>query len=254
MKAIITAGGCPSPEDPLFEITQGQPKALVNIAGKPMIQWVLDALEESGVIDQLVIVGLKDDEEFDTSLPTTLLPNQGDMLSNITIGARAFKEYGPDEMVMIVSSDVPTITGQMIKWFAKELEQVDADAVYNIIEKDTMETRFPNANRTYLKLGQTAFCGGDVNAVRLSLMQKENPMWKKLIDARKNPIKQVTMIGLDTLFMLITKKLTLAKAEQLISKKLGLKGKALTCPYAELAMDVDKPGHFSLLEQDLIQA
>ena len=58
MDAIITAGGIPKPEDPLYPFTQGISKALLEIAGKPMIQWVLDALNEAATIDNIVIVGL----------------------------------------------------------------------------------------------------------------------------------------------------------------------------------------------------
>ena len=43
MDAIVIAGGIPQPEEPLYEYTQGIPKAMLNIAGKPMVQWVLDA-------------------------------------------------------------------------------------------------------------------------------------------------------------------------------------------------------------------
>ena len=47
MNAIVTAGGIPQPGEPLYEVTQGGPKALLDIAGKPMVQWVLDALSGS---------------------------------------------------------------------------------------------------------------------------------------------------------------------------------------------------------------
>ena len=40
MDAIVTAGGIPMPGEPLYEYTNGSPKALLDIAGKPMIQWV----------------------------------------------------------------------------------------------------------------------------------------------------------------------------------------------------------------------
>ena len=50
MDAIVIAGGVPKPEDPLYEYTQGQPKALLDIAGKSMVQWVLDALAEADSI------------------------------------------------------------------------------------------------------------------------------------------------------------------------------------------------------------
>jgi NDP-sugar pyrophosphorylase family protein len=42
MDAIITAGGIPQPGDPLYVYSNGDSKALIDIAGKPMIQkkWI----------------------------------------------------------------------------------------------------------------------------------------------------------------------------------------------------------------------
>ena len=56
MDAILLAGGVPTPESPLYPHTGGKPKAAVQIGGKSMIQWVLDALEKSPYADSTVIV------------------------------------------------------------------------------------------------------------------------------------------------------------------------------------------------------
>ena len=58
MDAVITAGGIPSEKDPLYPYTQGKPKAMVDIAGKPMIQWILDALGNSKDVEHVVLIGL----------------------------------------------------------------------------------------------------------------------------------------------------------------------------------------------------
>jgi NDP-sugar pyrophosphorylase family protein len=47
MDAVVTAGGIPQPEELLYPYTQGKPKAMLDIGGKPMVQWVLDALSGS---------------------------------------------------------------------------------------------------------------------------------------------------------------------------------------------------------------
>lgn len=47
MDAIVIAGGIPRPEDPLYAYSHGDSKALIDVAGKPMIQWVLDALGDA---------------------------------------------------------------------------------------------------------------------------------------------------------------------------------------------------------------
>ena len=44
MDAIVIAGGIPQPQDPLYTYSHGDSKALIDIAGKPMVQWVLDVL------------------------------------------------------------------------------------------------------------------------------------------------------------------------------------------------------------------
>ena len=58
MDAVILAGSVPRQEDPLYLYTQGQAKAMIEIAGKPMIQWVLDALGGVNDIDYVLVVGL----------------------------------------------------------------------------------------------------------------------------------------------------------------------------------------------------
>ena len=40
MDVIVTAGGIPRPNEPLYPYTQGESKALLEIAGKP-IWWIL---------------------------------------------------------------------------------------------------------------------------------------------------------------------------------------------------------------------
>ena len=58
MDAIVTAGGVPLPGDPLYVYSNGNSKALIDISGKPMVQWVLDALGESKKVDNVIVIGL----------------------------------------------------------------------------------------------------------------------------------------------------------------------------------------------------
>jgi NDP-sugar pyrophosphorylase family protein len=56
--AVIIAGGIPGPDEPLYPLTQGKPKALLPIGGKPMTQWVMDALNGSPLVRRVVVAGL----------------------------------------------------------------------------------------------------------------------------------------------------------------------------------------------------
>lgn len=90
LPAIVTAGGIPQAGEPLYPLSQGRAKALLPIAGKPMIQWVLEALESAEQISQIVVVGALLPEEMRISKVRATIPNQGDMLSNILSGMKRF--------------------------------------------------------------------------------------------------------------------------------------------------------------------
>ena len=253
MEAIVTAGGIPLPEEPLYPVTQGHPKALVDIAGKPMIQWVLDALTEAKSVDNVVLVGLTEKSGLTCGKKIYFVPNQGKMVENLQAAARKVQEINKKaKHVLMVSSDVPAITGEMVDWVANTALQTDEDIYYNVIPREVMEKRFPGSKRTFTRLEDMEVCGGDVNVGRLKLLLGEDTdLWEKITDARKSPIKQASLIGFDTLFLLLFRKLSLKKAEEKIMKRLDITGRAIVCPYAELGMDVDKIHQLEMLREDL---
>ena len=67
----------------------------------------------------------------------------------------------------------------------------------------------------------------------------------------QKPAQAGCLIGFDTLFLLLFRKLTLDKAVEKIMKRLNITGKAIVCPYAEVGMDVDKPHQLEIMRKDL---
>ncbi|PKN84908.1 MAG: hypothetical protein CVU46_12825 [Chloroflexi bacterium HGW-Chloroflexi-8] len=251
MDVILTAGGIPTPDDPLYVNTQGKPKAMLPIDGKPMIQWVLDCLAATKGIDQVVLVGL--DDQFTMSYPRKLtrLQAQGSMVSNMVTAAKYLLENDSSgAQTLIMASDIPAIKPHMLEWMIKEIENTDHDITYTVVTKSVMEGRYPESNRSYVKLKDAVVCGGDVNAINIKTVNYDNPIWRDLIDNRKNAFKQASLIGFDTLFLLFIRAFSLSQLEKRVSKRLGIKGRLIISPYAETAMDVDKPGQLSMIESD----
>ena len=54
MDCLVLAGGRPAPDHPLYAETRGAPKALIEVGGRPMIEWVLEALRGAASIDRPV--------------------------------------------------------------------------------------------------------------------------------------------------------------------------------------------------------
>lgn len=251
MNAIITAGGIPKPDDPLYGYTQGASKALLDIAGKPMAQWVLDALQKSSKIHKIVVIGLSESDGLETNDKVVYIPNQGKMLANIVAGFKKVKEMDPSsERIIIASSDIPGLTTEMVEWLIGEVEKDPSDIHYGVVKKEVMEKRYPDSRRTWSVLKDMEICGADISVAHYTMATEHLDTWEELIGNRKSPFRQAAIIGFMTLILFLIKKLTLEDAVKRVSKSLKIKGKAVIWPWAEAGMDIDKPHQLELLRKD----
>jgi GTP:adenosylcobinamide-phosphate guanylyltransferase len=252
MDAIITAGGIPRPEDPLYTYSHGDSKALIDVAGKPMIQWVLDALGNAKRVNNVIIVGLSPKSGVTCKKPLHFVSNQGRMLANIVTGVNKALELNKrTQYVLVVSSDIPALMPEMVDWLIDTCMKTKDDIYYGVCPRDVMEARFPDSKRTYTHLKGLDVCGADMNITHVRMATEHLDMWESLIGSRKSPLKQASIIGFGTLFALFTRQLTLEDAVQRVCDRIGISGRAIVWPYAEPCMDVDKPSQLELLRADL---
>ena len=252
MDAIVMAGGIPKAEDPLYEFTQGEPKALLDVAGKPMVQWVLDAISGTESVERVVLISLSEEAGLSCSKPVTYIPDQGGLLENVRGGIEKAVDINPEAThVLTVSSDIPMIKSEMIDWMVKENSGSDLELYYTVIPRDVMEKRFPESNRSYTLLKDIELCGGDLNMIRSSTVHSNVDLWDQLVAARKSVFKQAALLGYGNLLLLLSRQLTLDGAVKRVTKKMNITGKAVISPYAELGMDVDKPHQLEIVRSEL---
>jgi len=252
MNAIVTAGGIPQPGDKLYAYSNGDSKALIDLAGKPMVQWVLDALGEAKKVDQVIVIGLSPKSGLTCKKPLHYVSNQGRMLANITAGVNKSLELNPrGEYVLIVSSDIPGLKGDMVDWLVKTCMQTKDDLYYGVCPREVMEARYPESNRTFTKLRDMEVCGSDINVTHVRMVTEHLETWEQLIGNRKSPLRQAAVIGVDTFFQLATGQFTLQGLVERASQRIGIKGRAILWDRAEPCMDVDKPHQLELMREDL---
>lgn len=252
MDAIVTAGGIPQPNDPLYLYSKGESKALLDVAGKPMIQWVLDALSDARNVDNVIVIGLTSKSGVTCRKPLHFLPNEGRMLANIVAGVNKVREVNRRaQYVLIVSSDIPAVTGQQIDWLIDTCMETKDDLYYGVCPREVMEARFPESKRTYTNLKDMQVCGADMNIAHVRLASEHLDVWEALIANRKNPAAQARVMGWATLFLLLTRQATLADFVERVSKRIGIKGRAIVWQEAEPCMDVDKPHQLEMMRVDL---
>jgi NDP-sugar pyrophosphorylase family protein len=250
--AAVSAGWSPKEDDPLIEYTRDKPKALIPIAGKPMIAYVVNALAQSRYVKHIVVISLDPAADAQFSVPVEYVPDAGSLMANAEAGLRYVVDRYPDlDAVILSSSDIPTITPAIVDALVEECFRTDHDLYYTIVERSVMETRFPGSHRSYIHLREGDFAGGDIFLVRPSLNVSHRELLKELASARKSALRQARMIGLPIFLKLVLRRLTLDEAVQRISKVLDVHARVIPFQYAEAGMDVDKPFQLEIVRAEL---
>lgn len=250
MHCIITAGGTVSEDDPLYVYTQGKPKSLIRFGDKPMLQWVIEALKGSNHIEQIYVVGIEESEVSHLQLPADIiyLPDSGGLVSNASASLqRLLADHPDDEVVLMCSADVPMLTTKVVDAYINDCRPFDHIAYYNVVSKATLEARFPQSRRTFVKLKGISVTGGDMTLAQTRILQTNEALWEAIVQGRKQAWKLVRIVGIRPLIKFLFRQLTLDDVEQMASRVLNAPVKVFNSPYPELAMDVDKPQQVELL-------
>lgn len=252
MDAILAAGGVPQEGEPLYEFTQGGYKSLVDVAGKPMVQWVLDAISGTANIDRVVLVGLDESSGLSCRKALTFLPDQGGMIDNIRAATRRVQELNTAaEYVLMVFSDIPLITSEMLNWVVESSQEARYEVYLSMVTRDAMNARFPGLKRRFTRLNDIELRPGDINVVTVDKVMETNGLGDRISEARHSLLRQIALIGLDTLFFIFFRRFDLADFVQHMTKKMGIIWQPLICPYPEIAMDVDDPRHLEIVRAEL---
>ncbi len=254
MDAIIGAGGIAKPDDPLLSLlAQGDPKALLPIAGKPMVQWTLDAVAATERIENVVIVGLTPEHGLHCGAkPVHYVGSTGSVFDNARAGcARVLELNAGSTRTLWVSADLPLLTDAMLNWFIDRTMESEHELYYQIIRQSVMESRFPACKRTYTRLKGKTVCGGDVSAINPNVASSAHPAFGKISAARKSVAKQAALVGPWPFLLLLTRQLTTERAAAIVHKRLGLHGVFIDTPYPEMGMDVDKPEQHDIARREL---
>ncbi len=246
--AVILAGGVLDEADPLSEYAQVSKKPLIKIAGKEMVRYVAEAAAGSSRIGRTFVVGLSPENGVEFAVPVEYVDATGCILDSIVAGIERVMEVDPGvERVVIISADIPLLTTEMVDYFIDTCLETDHDVYYTVVEKSTMEARFPGSRRSFVSLHGGSFAGGDINMTKVSAIQANLPLARQAMESRKNIWQQIRLLGFKTLIKFAFRRLSIADAERVASKALGCRGRAIVTLYPEMGMDVDKPHQLDIV-------
>lgn len=252
MDCIIIAGGLATPEEPMYAITQGKPKALLPMGSRTMLERVVDAMQGSEYVEEVVVVGLGSDMGMTFQRPVHHLPDHGSLVANIVAGLNWVRQGKPDtKAVLGASADIPLITSSMVDRLIDMCRPFDAGVYYTYATRDTMEKRFPHSNRTFVKLKGVEIAGGDLGIMNPATIDNNEDLFEALSNARKHAWKIARVVGIGLLLRFLLRRIGPQEIEQEAARVLGVPVKTINLPFAEMAMDADKPHQVEMLRAEL---
>ncbi|MBI1298082.1 NTP transferase domain-containing protein [bacterium] len=239
---LMTAGYDRNKADPLAEVT-GQPqKVMVEVADAPMIWHVVRSLEESGLIDEIVIVGLDKEHHLDFGRPVHFVDDHGSMTANQRAGAEYLASLNDqNRYVLAMGADTPLLTGEMVRWFIDACHPLQRDIYWGVVSQTVMEGTFPLSKRSYLRLSEGKFCSGDLFLVDLEVGLRAHKRMEPYFNSRKNILQQLRMLGFSTILAFLFGRLSLTGLLKVVEREVDATGAAVQLAFAEPGMDVDKP-------------
>jgi hypothetical protein len=184
--------------------------------------------------------------------PVHHLPDQNNLVANALAGVNWLRQQKPETKVLFLcSADIPTLTGDIVDRFIELCRPFDRAIYYSFATQATIETRFPNSKRTFVKLKDLNIAGGDVALIHADLADSHHELWQAMTNARKHAWRLARIVGLRMLLKFLFRRVSLADIETTAERLINQPAKVVLSPYAELAMDADKPQQVDLLREDL---
>ena len=244
--ALVLAGQRGGRPDPMAAAAGVSHKALLPVAGVPMLLRVVSALRASPAVGR-VVVCIEAPEETLSGLGGL----EGVLLraaepSPARSAAAMLEEFGAP--LLVTTADHALLTPGMVGHFVSAVPPGVAAAAA-LARSGTVLAGYPDTRRTWLRLRDGAFSGCNL----FLLAEAEGAarafgFWRRVEAERKRPLAMARLLGPLTLLRFALGRLTLRAALDALERRCGARLAAVDMPFADAAVDVDKPADLALAE------
>jgi hypothetical protein len=250
--AVILSGDR-SKDDPLLRHAGVPSKALIPVAGKPMVLRVIEALGHSRSVGDRLLSGpppqaLEQNDQLSRGIADgeyLWLPNEA---SPSTSACAAMSTVPEDVPVLVTTADHALLTAEAVDFFCARSMNGAFDLTVALARYRKVAAEIPGVTRTQLKFGDDIYCSCNLFAFLTPQGRRAADFWRTVEQQRKNPLRVLGMIGWYPALRYLFNLLTLQQALDHLSARLNLRVGAVILPFAEAALDVDDLDDLSLVE------
>ena len=242
--ALLLAGSRPG-GDPFAESNGVRAKALIPVAGEPMIARPVRALLGNADVDRVRVLA-QDGALLDPALPKdvrlTVEPSEATIAATLeAILADPATRYP----LLVTTADHALLDGPMIDDFCARAD--GADVAIGLVERRPLMARLPQTRRTWIGFRGGAYSGANLYALGSPKAARAVALWREVEQDRKKGWKLLTALGLPGLLGLMRLR-TLDQVLAAMGGKLGMTIRAVEMANPLAAVDVDKPADLILVE------
>ena len=243
MSAIVLAGDR-TKEDSLIDHSEADCKALIDIDGEPMVRRVISALQNSKVVDKILLSGPQEHELATDPLLSEWVES-GEILWNApeatpsTSAYSAMQSLPHSEPVLLTTADHPLLTPEIVDAFGRQSLADDIDVAVGLAPHALVQEAYPEMKKTVLRFSDGEFCGCNLFAFLTPEGRRLANYWRRIEQQRKKPMILIGLLGWWAVLRYRFGFLSLEEALTKLSKRLGLRLRVVILPYANAAVDVD---------------
>ncbi len=148
--------------------------------------------------------------------------------------------------LLVTTADHALLEPRTVEHFLAEAAARGCDVAAGLVSERVIRARFPESTRTYIRLRGDAFSGANLFAFRTPAAGRAAEFWVRAERFRKQPWRLARAFGPLTLLLFLLRRLDLEAALARISRAMGIRVAAIVLPFAEAAVDVDRPSDLAL--------
>ncbi|HVM23238.1 MAG TPA: NTP transferase domain-containing protein [Sphingomicrobium sp.] len=244
--AIVLAGSRPGRDD-LAEQFGTDLKALIPLAGEPMVRRPVQTLLDCEQVAQVLVLSQHPDR-IAAALPEDSRLSVSRSESSIAETLLSLIESGKAEWPLLVTTaDHALLDPAMVRQFCADAE--GAAVVIGVVERDVLLKRFPTAQRTWIKFRGGRYTGANLFALRSPPSADAIRLWSSIEQSRKKGWRVVSLLGPVALVGAALRLVSLDQLLARVGRRLGLNIRAVRMADPLAGIDVDKPSDHALVEK-----
>jgi molybdopterin-guanine dinucleotide biosynthesis protein A len=221
-------------------------KCLALAGGVPMLARVLAALAASPAVERSFVV--LEDPAILGRLPSApqcaTLPSAATPSSSVL---RALDQIETDWPILITTADHALLSMEIVEFFCAAARATGADVVAGLTAAEVIRRSYPSTARTYWRFRDGGYSGANLFALMTPEARRAVVFWRRVEQDRKRPWRMLRAFGPGPLVAYLLRRLTLDDAMARASAIIGARVAAVRLPFAEAAIDVDKPADLELV-------